>query len=197
MSIIDLYSAESWSISTSLCVLSGSDESINFWWWSSPGDGFRGIFPLPSALQNTTFQDINFLLAFLIQSPVTFREMGALKMREWKMQEWKMQERQSMESHQQKYSKAPDEIWLSWLSCLVLAKRNSQARRPVDVSTEKKSPLLLFVLSSVSGCWFHFAQALLISVCVNWAWWTHSGTTLACRTCSGVFCLFRSCRSTR
>jgi len=33
---------------------------------------------------------------------------GALKMREWKMQE-----RQSMESHQKKYSKAPDEIWLS------------------------------------------------------------------------------------
>ena len=96
-----------------------------------------------------------------------------------------------------KYSKVPDELWLSWLSCLLAAKRNSQARRPVDVSTEKKSPLLLFVPSSVSGCWFHFAQALLISVCVNWAWWTHSGTTLACRTCSGVFCLFRSCRSTR
>jgi len=56
-------------------------------------------------------------------------------MREWKMQEWKMQERQSMESHLKKYSKAPDEIWLSWLSCLVLAKRNSQASRPVNVAT--------------------------------------------------------------
>ena len=33
-------------------------------------------------------------------------------------QGWKMQERQSMESHQKKYSKVPDEIWLSWLSCL-------------------------------------------------------------------------------
>jgi len=46
-----------------------------------------------------------------------------------------MQERQSMESHQKKYSKSPDEIWLSWLSCLVLAKRNSQASRPVNVAT--------------------------------------------------------------
>ena len=46
-----------------------------------------------------------------------------------------MQERQSMESHLKKYSKAPDEIWLSWLSCLVLAKRNSQASRPVNVAT--------------------------------------------------------------
>ena len=45
-----------------------------------------------------------------------------------------MQERQSMESHQKKYSKAPDKIWLSWLSCLVLAKRNSQASRPVNVA---------------------------------------------------------------
>ena len=46
-----------------------------------------------------------------------------------------MQERQSMESHQKKYSKSPDEIWLSWLSCVVLAKRNSQASRPVNVAT--------------------------------------------------------------
>jgi len=29
-----------------------------------------------------------------------------------------------------KYSKVPDEIWLSWLSCLLVAKRNSQASRP-------------------------------------------------------------------
>ena len=58
---------------------------------------------------------------------------GALKMREWKMQE-----RQSMESHKKKYSKAPDEIWLSWLSCLVLAKRNSQASRPVNVATNHR-----------------------------------------------------------
>ena len=59
-------------------------------------------------------------------------------MREWKMQEWKMQERQSMESHRKKYSKAPDEIWLSWLYCLVLAKRNSQASRPVNVATNHR-----------------------------------------------------------
>jgi len=51
------------------------------------------------------------------------------------MREWKIQERQSMESDQKKYSKALDEIWLSWLSCLVLAKRNSQASRPVNVAT--------------------------------------------------------------
>jgi len=63
---------------------------------------------------------------------------GALKMREWKMQEWKMRERQSMESHKKKYSKAPDEIWLSWLSCLVLAKRNSQASRRVNVATNHR-----------------------------------------------------------
>ena len=59
--------------------------------------------------------------------------MGALKMREWKMQE-----RQSMESHKKKYSKAPDEIWLSWLSCVVLAKRNSQASRPVNAATNHR-----------------------------------------------------------
>ena len=71
---------------------------------------------------------------------------GALKMREWKMQE-----RQSMESHQKKYSKAPDEIWLSWLSCLVLAKRNSQsqANRPVNVAT--KGPFIATQLNSTSS----------------------------------------------
>ena len=37
-----------------------------------------------------------------------------------------------------KYSKARDEIWLSWLSCVVLAKRNSQASRPVNVATNVK-----------------------------------------------------------
>ena len=46
-----------------------------------------------------------------------------------------------MESHQKKYSKAPDEIWLSWLSCVVLAKRNSQG---VDLLT------LLITIDSVS-----------------------------------------------
>ena len=55
-----------------------------------------------------------------------------------KMREWKMQERQSMESHQKKYSKAPDEIWLSWLSWLVPAERNSQANGPVNVSTNHR-----------------------------------------------------------
>jgi len=56
------------------------------------------------------------------------------------MQEWKMQERQSMESHIKNtlISKAPDEIWLSWLSCLVLAKRNLQASRPVNVATNHR-----------------------------------------------------------
>jgi len=54
------------------------------------------------------------------------------------MQEWKMQEQQSMASHQKRYSKAPDEIRLSWLSCLVLAKRNSQAHRPVNVAVNRR-----------------------------------------------------------
>jgi len=49
-----------------------------------------------------------------------------------------MQKRQSMESHKKKYSKAPDEIWLSWLSCVVLAKRNSQASRPASVATNHR-----------------------------------------------------------
>jgi len=45
MSIIDLYSADSWSISTALCVLSGNDETDSFsaivrscCWWA-PGHG--------------------------------------------------------------------------------------------------------------------------------------------------------------
>jgi len=51
MSIIDLYSAESWSISTALCALSGNDEIGSFsaivWncrWWA-PG---RGVCPVAS-----------------------------------------------------------------------------------------------------------------------------------------------------
>ena len=38
-----------------------------------------------------------------------------------------------------KYSEVPDEIWLSWLSCLLVAKRNSQASRPVNVATEQQT----------------------------------------------------------
>ena len=53
-----------------------------------------------------------------------------------------------------KYSKVPDEIWLSRLSCLLVAKRNSQASRPVNVAVFSND-------LTVSGCWFHFAQALV------------------------------------
>ena len=44
----------------------------------------------------------------------------------------------SLESDQKKFSKAPDKIWLSWRSCLVLAKCNSQASRPVNVATNRR-----------------------------------------------------------
>ena len=56
-----------------------------------------------------------------------------------------MQERQSMESHQKKILLSTRRNkWLSWLSCVVLAKRNSQASRPVNVAT------LLLTIDSVS-----------------------------------------------
>ena len=91
---------------------------------------------------------------------------GALKMREWKMQEWKMREHiagvenagvensgvdrrggkcrsgkyrsdKVWKAIRRKYSKVPEEIWLSWLSCVLVGKRNSQANRPVNVATER------------------------------------------------------------
>jgi len=39
-----------------------------------------------------------------------------------------MQERQSMESHHKKYSKAPDEIWLSRQSVTKKTKKNKQKK---------------------------------------------------------------------
>ena len=38
-----------------------------------------------------------------------------------------------------KCSKVPDEIWLSWLSCLLVVKRNSQASQPVNAATEQQT----------------------------------------------------------
>ena len=68
------------------------------------------------------------------------------------MQEWKMREHIAGVENagvenagatkygkpSEKILKAPDEIWLSWLSCVVLAKRNSQASRPVNVATNHR-----------------------------------------------------------
>ena len=55
-----------------------------------------------------------------------------------------------MESHKKKYCKAPDEIWLSCLSCVVLAKRNSQASRPVNVATNHRQCVSLSDVSRVT-----------------------------------------------
>jgi len=43
------------------------------------------------------------------------------------MQEWKCRSDKVWKAIRRKYSKVPDNIWLSWLSCLLVAKRNSQA----------------------------------------------------------------------
>jgi len=77
--------------------------------------------------------------------------MGALKMRKWKMQQWKMRAgayRRGGKCRSEKcrsdkvwkaigikYSEVPDEIWLSWLSCVLVAKRNSQANRRIGLLT--------------------------------------------------------------
>ena len=84
---------------------------------------------------------------------------GALKMRQWKMQEWKMREHIAgvenagvENAGATKYGKPSEKILLSTrrnmavvASCVVLAKRNSQASRPVNVAT-----LLLIIIDSVS-----------------------------------------------
>ena len=49
-----------------------------------------------------------------------------------------------------KYSKVPNEIWLSWLSCLVVAKRNSWACRPVNVATD--TPTTVSADTAVDFC---------------------------------------------
>jgi len=45
------------------------------------------------------------------------------------MQEWKCRSDKVWKAIRRKYSKVPDNIWLSWLSCLLVAKRNSQASK--------------------------------------------------------------------
>jgi len=77
--------------------------------------------------------------------------MQERKMREWKMWEHitgsgkcrsrkcgsgKCRSDKVSKAIRRKYSKVPDEIWLSWLSCVFVAKRNSRANRPVNVATE-------------------------------------------------------------
>ena len=73
-------------------------------------------------------------------------------MREWKMQEWKMREHIAVVENAgvenaaaTKYEKPSEKNtlkhqtkWLSWFSCLVLAKRNSQANGPVNVATNHR-----------------------------------------------------------
>ena len=50
------------------------------------------------------------------------------------------------------YSKVPDEIWLSWLSCPLVAKRSSQASQPVNVATEQHTGRHIKAVYSDSWC---------------------------------------------
>jgi len=64
----------------------------------------------------------------------------------WKCGSGKCRSDKVWKAIRRKYSKVPDEIsanskvsdeiWLSWLSCAFVAKRNSQASRPVKLATE-------------------------------------------------------------
>jgi len=85
-------------------------------------------------------------------------------MREWKMQEWKMREHiAGMENAgvenagATKYGKPSEKNTIkyqtkngcrAWLSCLVLAKRNSQASRPVnDASNHRQCQMVSSIVN--------------------------------------------------
>ena len=65
----------------------------------------------------------------------TWQHVHSLEMRRWwrwKCGSGKCRSDKVSKAIRRKYSK----VWLSWLSCVLVAKRNSQANRPVNIATE-------------------------------------------------------------